>query len=698
MSSMEGQHFGDDEDDVWCDCESDWTWSIPPTAAFRPGKELGLLTYREMYEKVIAWHTKVGGESLCVHCRLPNGDSRPGAPPHIVQFYCGHGRDYGEQCGRKPPKNPEALRAQRHEEKLRTKFTDCHFKCTVRRDVGPDDACAVVRPASPGHKQVTGHKMHLTNETKFLWYFDSPQRRQGISGPKQDLHNWTHTGHLKNALPTGKVTEAILTYIKNQVSHCVAVPSMQSSILQEFGVYISDAQLYAALKKCNFSVTADGLIYQSFDAPYAHETDCVAMLKNLVAMKDHKVCVLVENVEKSTDTSSVFETYVKNFDSSDFVLVDDQYDGTDCCKKSAPAASGHVARQDEMVINGRIYDSARILKINGQQVFFVSVVWVQERELRNFSAFPEVLVMDDKKKTNKYRHSFFACIGVDSLWRNNTLFRAWSPNNTHDALNWLMTIAFVKLVPPVLRQRVRCVFTDHCGVMTPILAKVCGDPDVLPCAKHFLCIYHVVRNFFQDFGQGHTYMKKSRTKYRKGGEISWAYAWQKNCASAIFRLGVCESASEFQECKKHVITYIKTTKQIANQNLRDDVLQFFAQKCADADKWSMYARMEVRTFDISSTSRAEGEFAGLRHLKLNAAMGFNKAMFKIRWQSDRRYTRKVAWSQRSMSTCIKRGSAHCVNLEEWKFLDSKLTGHYLNMIEHQMELEMCKTNRTLNFR
>jgi hypothetical protein len=33
----------------------------------------------------------------------------------------------------------------------------------------------------------------------------------------------------------------------------------------------------------------------------------------------------------------------------------------------------------------------------------------------------EVLVMDGKKKTNKYRHSFFACIGVDILWRNNTL-------------------------------------------------------------------------------------------------------------------------------------------------------------------------------------------------------------------------------------------------------------------------------------
>ena len=101
-----------EDQDEWCDGESDWSWSIPSSRAFGPGKELGLLTYREMYDKVIAWHTKEGGESLCVHCRLPKGDSRPGAPPHIVQFSCGHGRDYGDQCGRKTPKNPDAVRAQ----------------------------------------------------------------------------------------------------------------------------------------------------------------------------------------------------------------------------------------------------------------------------------------------------------------------------------------------------------------------------------------------------------------------------------------------------------------------------------------------------------------------------------------------------------------------------------------------------------
>jgi len=289
------------------------------------------------------------------------------------------------------------------------------------------------------------------------------------------------------------------------------------------------------------------------------------------------------------------------------------------------------------------FSTSRFIDVMGQRCFFVSVVWLHARELRNFAAYPEVLVMDDKKKTNKHHHSFFAAIGVDALWRNNTLFRAWSPNNTHDALNWQMKIAFVHLVPATVRSRIRCVFTDHCGVMTPILSKVCGDKDVLPHAKHYLCIYHVVRNFFQEFGQGHNkrfHLQASTQRYRKGGDITWAYAWQKNCASSIFRLGVCESKQEFEACKRHILDYIKKTKDIGHASLRDDVLQFFAKKFEDAHKWSLYARLREPSLNISSTSRAEGEFAGIRKLNLSAATGFNKAVCKIRWQSDRRHMRK----------------------------------------------------------
>ena len=72
-------------------------------------------------------------------------------------------------------------------------------------------------------------------------------------------------------------------------------------------------------------------------------------------------------------------------------------------------------------------------------------------------------------------------------------------------------------------------------------------------------------------------------------------------------------------------------------------------------------------------------------MKLSAATGFNRAMFKIRWQSDRRHNRKMFLSQRNMNSSIKRKSAHCPDMSEWQGLDKKLTSHYLKMVEKEME-------------
>ena len=350
--------------------------------------------------------------------------------------------------------------------------------------------------------------------------------------------------------------------------------------MKEFGHYISDHQVYHALQGLGWSVTDDGLTKDFISAPKRGTNDCTSLLTTLSLQKSVSYCILVENLVDSTETKQVFQTYLKKSGSKEYVLVDDEYDGTDCCKSTAPPTTGAASLHGEQSWHGRVYDASRLITVNGETCFFISVVWMHDRELRNFSAYPEVLVMDDKKKTNKHHHSFFAAIGVDAMWRNNTLLRSWSPNNTHDALNWMMKLAFVHLVPARVRSRIKCVFTDHCGVMTPILAKICGDKDVLPNAKHYLCIYHVVRNFFQEFGQGHNkkfQLRASTQKYRKGGDITWAYAWQKNCASSIFRLGVCESKEEFDACKKHILDYIRKTKDIGHSSVRDDVLRFFAK-------------------------------------------------------------------------------------------------------------------------
>jgi len=537
------------------DCE--WEWGVPEQGRFAPGKDIGLMTYKEMYDTVIQWHIKAAGEHLCVHCRLPycKSGANKAACPAIVTFYCGHGRDHGNQAGHKSPVNETAARVDRTEEKLRTKFTECGFKCTVRRVCMEGDGCAP--QPEDGTKALSGHHLHLTNPHKFMWYFDSFSRQESFKqkGPRTENQQWTHSGHLKGSVNMGRLSDIHHQYIEDLVNQHVGVPSIQSGLLAKFQINFSDQQIYHALKSMGYNVTDDGLVQQTFAAGRSEGNDCMTFLKNLGRQKDVTFCVLGENLETSTETTQVFQTYMKGFaasDLSDLLMVDDDYDGTDCCRKSAPPKTGMAARDGEELVHGRIYDKNRFITINGQRMFYISILWIQKRELRNFQAYPEVLIMDDKKKTNKHGHSFFAGVGVDALWRNNTLFRSWSPNNTHDALNWMMTVAVVHLLPQTLRSRIKCVFTDHCGTMTPILAKVCGDPDVFPNARHFLCVYHVVRNFFQEFGQGHSKkwrLKSSTQQYRKGGKIEWAYAWQKNCASAIFRLAVCETRSEFEACK-----------------------------------------------------------------------------------------------------------------------------------------------------
>ncbi len=128
----------DSIEDLFTEEDCCWKWELPVEDSFAPGEDIGHMTYAEMYATVNAWHMKVAGTPLCVHCRMPRG-AGPGSAPHIVQFYCSHGRNHGDQSGRKEPKAPQAVRHDRTQEKIRTKFSQCCFSCTVRRDVPEDD-------------------------------------------------------------------------------------------------------------------------------------------------------------------------------------------------------------------------------------------------------------------------------------------------------------------------------------------------------------------------------------------------------------------------------------------------------------------------------------------------------------------------------------------------------------------------------
>ena len=68
----------DSIDDLFTEEDCCWKWDVPVDQHFAPGKDIGVMTYAEMYAKVNEWHMKAAGTSLCVHCRMPRG-AKPGA-------------------------------------------------------------------------------------------------------------------------------------------------------------------------------------------------------------------------------------------------------------------------------------------------------------------------------------------------------------------------------------------------------------------------------------------------------------------------------------------------------------------------------------------------------------------------------------------------------------------------------------------
>jgi hypothetical protein len=161
-----------------------------------------------------------------------------------------------------------------------------------------------------------------------------------------------------------------------------------------------------------------------------------------------------------------------------------------------------------------------------------------------FQAFPEVLIMDAKAKTNKHKHAYFAGVGVDSFWKNSTLFRAWVPNQTDASYTWLTNVGLQAVVPAATLKKIKSLFTDDDNVVNAGLEALLQVEEIFEAAKSYLCGYHIVRNFHSEFGVNcnRVYkLKSSTTKHRKGGTIEWGHPWQKNCADAIYRLQVCET-------------------------------------------------------------------------------------------------------------------------------------------------------------
>ena len=352
-------------------------------------------------------------------------------------------------------------------------------------------------------------------------------------------------------------------------------------IMKKFGCVITDSSLYHAVAgSLGSSYVIDSLGNQKFvKKNFANKTE--AFLHVLRTSKDISYALLVENLDKSTEQHIVYETWKRGFviegdEVPSEYLIDHKFEG----EKLLKAKKKKRADVQEEEINGRLYDTTRMVTIDGARKFFIGVLWVQSDELRMFEAYPEVLVIDAKAKTNDLRHAYMAGVGVDPFWLNGTLFRSWIPNQTDSAYAWMSTIGLPAVVPCKILKSVQSVFTDDDQVFSNAFEILLGEDECFCNAQAYLCTYHIVRNFHQDFGRG------CSTAHRKsGGRINWSHPWQRHCEGAIYKLSQCETDDEMHECKKWIDNYVKTTKEIARSATRRSVRQFFNKKFKKRKQW-----------------------------------------------------------------------------------------------------------------
>jgi hypothetical protein len=154
-----------------------------------------------------------------------------------VTFYCVHSRDHGDQS-RKALGKPEATskRANRSEEGTRCLYTSCEFSIRVQRSREVN----LLPPAEMTKEQVNEMKATM----KFDWYMDSSedQKTEGRFAFTK-CHCFTHTGHPKRVYPIADVDANMRLRIAALARNNVSVASIQTSILDEFKVMLSDYQV-----------------------------------------------------------------------------------------------------------------------------------------------------------------------------------------------------------------------------------------------------------------------------------------------------------------------------------------------------------------------------------------------------------------------------------------------------------------------
>jgi hypothetical protein len=391
------------------------------------------MTYQDMISYVNLEVQKVGSDPVRPNVRryVTIGGC---SVPSLVNFYCCHGRAHANQQGKRPPKTAGSKRSSRTNESRSILYSECSMSFNVVLDPSFLHGVEASDEAAPsGPRPSTVHSSSSDDD-------DSPKKTSSAvsdSGLSQTAaHRWMvqgahtgrgrpvvtnfkHCGHPKRTLHIGDIDDSMREAIRIAARTNTPLSSLQATLLQQHKVFISMSQLrYEIETMADLGVVNGNVTSAQFRA---NCTQAQSLLNWILEQEDTAAVVLLEDVDVTVPNKVAFETWVKLQNQDVFSRVQSElgeFDGADAVK------GGH-------------HDETRFVFINHRKLFLVAIVWTVEHEVRIFSAYPELLVVDGKMNTNKSRLEYFIGVGIEGAWGNSVLFRAWLPNKTEHACSWL---------------------------------------------------------------------------------------------------------------------------------------------------------------------------------------------------------------------------------------------------------------------
>ncbi len=187
------------------------------------------MTYKELCAFVSEESNKAGFDPL-----RPRIINKSRTMDYVI-FYCVHARNHGDQSrSAKGLSEATSKRADRSEEGTRCLYTSCEFQIRVQRATDVEVATNLSKEEL---KEIKKNK-------KFEWYMDSTEdqsKDKRYIAP--NCHCFTHTGHPRRKYPLADVTPAIRELIRVSARNNVSVASIQSIILDQKKVMLSDFQV-----------------------------------------------------------------------------------------------------------------------------------------------------------------------------------------------------------------------------------------------------------------------------------------------------------------------------------------------------------------------------------------------------------------------------------------------------------------------